>query len=119
MRRHDDVRMRPERAIGRQRFGRKHIEAGAGERAVIDRGEDVVGDLQTAAAGIDQVGATRRAVALELAEQREIENAVGRGRVRQQRDQNFSAGEKCVEAVVAVKGRDAGIARSVRLQPAT
>ena len=62
VRRHDDVRVRPKRAVLRQRFGRKDIEAGAGERALIERGENIGLDLQAAASGIDQSGAACGAV---------------------------------------------------------
>src|SRR2546430_12464245 len=55
-----DLGMRPQRARGRQRLGRKHVERRAGERALVERRQNIRVDLQHAAARIDQIGAAER-----------------------------------------------------------
>ena len=111
--------LRPERACPaatvRSETRRARRRRGCLRRAPRDVGVD----LQLAAPGIDQVGAAERAVALELAEQRKIEDALGRRRMRQQADQDFGAGQKGVETGRRREILDAGIAFGVRLQPAT
>ena len=81
--------MCPQRAFGRQRLLRKHVERAAGKRAVIERRHDVGIDLQWTPPCVDQERAAGRAIALELAEQREIQDPFGAPRPRQQANQNF------------------------------
>ena len=67
-----DLGMNPQRAVGRQRLLRENVERCACECAVVERGDDVGIDLQRPASGVDEEGATGRAISLELAKQSEI-----------------------------------------------
>src|SRR5262249_60219372 len=92
----------------RQRLARKDIQRCAGECAFVERGDDIGLDLQRAARGVDEVGAARSPVALELAQKLQIEDAVRRRRRRQQADENFAATKKRLESSLAVEAFDAG-----------
>src|SRR5437899_2907031 len=98
--------MPPERARRSERLARKDVERRARKRTLLERRQDIGVDLQRAARGIDEVGAGSGAIALELADELELEHAVGRRRRRQQADEDLRAAEKGVEPVIAVKGLD-------------
>ena len=100
--------MRPQRAVLRKRLLREHIEGGACQRALLQRGDNIGIDLQRAAAGIDQERAAGAAVAPELAEQRKVQETLGLAGLRQQADQDLGAGEKRIDAGRAMKRGDAG-----------
>jgi hypothetical protein len=86
------IRVRPERAHRRERFGRKYVERGACERTFVQRRQDIRIDLQRAAPGIDQIRAARRAIPSELAQQREVEHSARRGSRWQQAHLEFRCG---------------------------
>src|SRR5262249_62285510 len=69
---------------------------------------DITVDLEPAAPGIDQIGAAQRAVALELAQQQEVQDALGGAGMRQQADEDLGAREEVVEAVCAMERLDPG-----------
>ena len=78
------------------------------ERAFVERCQNVGVDLQSAPAHIDQVGAAQGAVAPQLAQQREIEQALGCRRERQQHHKDLAACEERIEACGAMMAIDAG-----------
>src|SRR5262249_47481956 len=82
--------MARERARRSERLARKHVERRARERALRERRQDIGVDLQRAARGVDEVGAGG-AVALELAEELEVEHILRRRRRRQQADEDLGA----------------------------
>src|SRR5262249_59813268 len=108
VRRDGERGMAPERARRSERLARKHVERRARERALRERRQDIGVDLQRAARGVDEVGAGGGAVALELAEELEVEHILRRRRRRQQADEDLGAAEKGIEPVVAVEGLDVG-----------
>ena len=67
------------------------------ERAVVERGEDVVLDLQAAAPGIDHHRPAELAVARELRERAAVEDAARLRRQRQQAHQHVGARQKAAE----------------------
>ena len=44
VRRHDRARVRPQAVAGRQRLGVGHVEAGAADEALVERGQQVVAE---------------------------------------------------------------------------
>src|SRR5499433_3183734 len=106
VRRDGDLGMPPERARRSERLARKNVERCARERTLLKRRQDIGVDLQRAARGVDEVGAGGGAIALELADELEVEHALRRRRRRQQADEDLGAAEKGVEPGVAVKALD-------------
>ena len=66
--------------------------------------DDVGIDLQRAPPRVDEECAAGRAVALELAKQRKIQNTFGVARPRQQANQDFRPRQKGIEAGLPMKG---------------
>ena len=98
VRRHRDLGMRPERAVGGQRLGLEDVERGAAELPRVERRQDVRFHLMPAAPRVDQAGAARQA-----GEQVAVQDALRLGRQRQQADEDFRPREKGPEPVRAVE----------------
>ena len=88
MRRHRHLGMPPERMIGGQRLGRKHVDGGARELAGLQRGQQIGFDQVSAACRVDENGATR-----QRRKGRRVEYAPRIVRQRQQADQDLRAGQ--------------------------
>src|SRR3979411_2010964 len=65
VRRQDDLWMRPERAVRRQRFRCEDIKRSSAQRAVVKAFQNVGFRLQPASPGIDQDRRTHRAISVE------------------------------------------------------
>src|SRR5690606_14272426 len=91
---HDHARVVPEAGAVRQRLRLEDVERGGQERAVVERPQDVLLDLQAAAPGVDEHRAAEAAVAGEAAEQRVVGDAAGLRRQRQEKDEDVRAGEE-------------------------
>ena len=96
MRRHQHLRMVPERAAGRQRLLAEHVQRGAAEMAGVERLDQVVLDQVLAARDVDHAGAVR-----QLGEGGGIQDADGLRGERQQADQDVGAVQEGVQLAAA------------------
>ena len=120
MRRDGDLRMGPQGTVRRQGFRREDIQRRGVELAAVEGGKNVLRHLLAAAAGIDHDGRAERSLARELADRLAVDDAVGLGRRRKQRDENVGAAagrRRTPPRLQSNRRRECACA--LRLQPAT
>ncbi|TYZ66935.1 hypothetical protein PybrP1_004820, partial [[Pythium] brassicae (nom. inval.)] len=107
VRRHVHARVRPERAVRRQRLGLEHVEHGAREQASVERIHELALGDDAAAADVDE----RRLLGAAARERGGIQQVERRGRARQHAHDKVRGGERVLQVVGdAVRGRAAAVA---------